>query len=230
MREPGGPAAAAQLWSPCGIACDKFGNLHIADGDNSRLRSTPVAGSIKITVAGSTTVASGTPVTFTANTGIIKATTTMQWQVNGTNVGTGGTTYTNSSPTNGDVYRCILTVTPDCGAAFSDTSNTITILVGGAKEAPVTTVVNDVDGKESIKLYPNPVQSRINVEAKNIENGKMDINIFDQVGRVVINKTTEVSNNEMNEQLDMQSLPAGIYIVSLTDANGKNMVMKCVKN
>jgi hypothetical protein len=226
----GGPAVSSSIWAPAGLAFDKRGYLHVADGNNRRIRSTQVTGSIYITAAGATTVTSGTPVTFTAATGITLGNTSIQWQVNGSNVGTGSSTYTYTSPATGDVVRCILTVSPDCGTAFSDTSNSITISVAGSKEAPVTTIVNDVDGKESIKLYPNPAHDHINVEARNLENGKMQVSLFDQMGRVVFNKQVEVSNNELNEQLEMQSLPSGIYIVSLTDSNGKNMIMKCVKN
>jgi hypothetical protein len=53
---------------------------------------------------------------------------------------------------------------------------------------------------------------------------------YDQVGRLVLAKTSEVDNNEMTTIVDIQSLPAGLYMVSLTDSNGKNMIMKFVKN
>jgi hypothetical protein len=222
----GGPATASSIWAPCGIAFDKRGYLHIADGNNHRVRSTQVAGSITITIPGSATVASGTPVAFTAHTG----NTALQWQVNGTNVGTGATTYTVASPSNGDVYRCILTVTPDCGFAFNDTSNAITITVTGHKFDPVSTEIINANGNESIVLYPNPGHDLINVDAKNLENGTMTISLTDRVGRVVLSKVTEVSNNALTDQLDIQALPSGIYIVSLTDSHGKNMIMKYVKN
>lgn len=46
----GGPATAASLWNPYGVALDASGNLYIADGPNSRIRK--VSGGIITTVAG----------------------------------------------------------------------------------------------------------------------------------------------------------------------------------
>ncbi len=48
----GGPAAAAQLSEPVGLAFDAAGNLYIADFDNFRIRKVDTAGVIS-TFAGS---------------------------------------------------------------------------------------------------------------------------------------------------------------------------------
>jgi len=47
----GGAASSATLFDPCGITFDKFGNLYIADGSNSRVRKVSATGIIN-TVAG----------------------------------------------------------------------------------------------------------------------------------------------------------------------------------
>ena len=47
----GGPATAAQLYNPSGVALDGAGNLYIVDGDNQRIRKVDAAGVIS-TVAG----------------------------------------------------------------------------------------------------------------------------------------------------------------------------------
>ena len=54
----GGPAAAAQLNSPYGLAFDGFGNLYIADLGNARVRRIGVDGNIA-TVAGGGAVSAG---------------------------------------------------------------------------------------------------------------------------------------------------------------------------
>ena len=52
-------------------------------------------------------ICAGTSVTFTASAGGGGTTPTYQWQVNGSNVGTGGTTYTSNTLTSGQIVTCI---------------------------------------------------------------------------------------------------------------------------
>jgi trimeric autotransporter adhesin len=49
----GGPATAAELWSPYGIAVDSMGNLFIADTNNQRIRKVSSSSGIIVTIAGS---------------------------------------------------------------------------------------------------------------------------------------------------------------------------------
>src|ERR1700757_1645827 len=48
----GGPATAAQLWAPAGMAFDTYGNLYFCDLDNSRIRMINTAGIINTVVGG----------------------------------------------------------------------------------------------------------------------------------------------------------------------------------
>jgi hypothetical protein len=61
----GGPATAAKLWSPSGLACDGAGNVFITDGSNHRIRKVNAAGIIT-TVAGDGTLSGGDGVPATA--------------------------------------------------------------------------------------------------------------------------------------------------------------------
>ncbi len=74
-------------------------------------------------------ICSGTSVTFTATAGGGGTTPTYQWQLNGLNVGTGGTTYTSTTLANGDIVTCILTSSSPCAAPITATSNAITMTV-----------------------------------------------------------------------------------------------------
>lgn len=226
----GGAAVASHIWVPCGIATDRNGYLYIADANNRRIRVASSVGSIRIKTTGSTTITSGSSVTFIANSAVSNSYTTYQWQQNGINVGTGGATFTTSSISNGDVFRCILTVTPECGTAFSDTSNSITIAVAGARQSNTTTGVEGEPYGASLKVFPNPVHDQINIEASEIQNGALHVSVFDQTGRVVFAKEIQVTDSRLQESIDMQSMPVGMYIISLTDQSGKNMVVRFVKN
>ncbi|MCX6304382.1 MAG: T9SS type A sorting domain-containing protein [Bacteroidetes bacterium] len=77
-------------------------------------------------VASANPVCAGSPVTYTAtptNGGLVPA---YQWQVNGTNAGTGTTTYT-YVPANSDIITCILTSSDICVTGNPATSNAVTM-------------------------------------------------------------------------------------------------------
>lgn len=87
-----------------------------------------VTPSVSIT-ASATTICSGTSVTFTATPVNGGTTPSYQWKLNGSNVGTNSSTYTNSTLVNGDVINCILTSNALCATIGTATSNNITITV-----------------------------------------------------------------------------------------------------
>lgn len=97
-------------------------------GTSSVTVSTTIAPSVSI-AASSTTICTGTSVTFTAtptNGGTIP---TYQWQVDGVNTGTNASIFTSSSLTNGQIITCILTSNAACVSPTTATSNAITMAV-----------------------------------------------------------------------------------------------------
>jgi Putative metal-binding motif/Secretion system C-terminal sorting domain/Ig-like domain CHU_C associated len=79
--------------------------------------------------ASATSICTGSSVTFTATPTNGGSAPTYQWKVNGTNAGSGGTTFTTSSLANGDVVTCVMTSNNACQTASSATSNSVTITV-----------------------------------------------------------------------------------------------------
>ena len=65
----------------------------------------------------------GVPANFTATPGTGVVNPSFQWQINGTDIGTNSTGYTNNNLSEGDTIRCILTDHATCIAAAPDTSN-----------------------------------------------------------------------------------------------------------
>ena len=86
----------------------------------------PLTASISIS-ASATTVAAGTPVSFTATPANGGTTPAYQWKVNGANAGTNSPTYT-YTPVNGDAVYCILTSNAPCVSSLF-TSNLIPMTV-----------------------------------------------------------------------------------------------------
>ncbi len=146
----GGMATAATVWSVRGVAVDACDNLYISDNGNYRIRKVTfpyahTATTLSITSNTSDTVCTGMPVTYTATTTATGA-LTYQWQVNGSNVGSGGASYT-YSPANGDNVKCVLVNTMPCytDTASSNTLHIVTralaVTLSGATTAPMGTTV-----------------------------------------------------------------------------------------
>lgn len=79
-----------------------------------------------------TTICAGTSVTFTANVpsaNLGGGTASYQWKLNGNNVGSNATTYTNSTLANGDIVACVLSVIGGCVTTSTVSSNAITMTV-----------------------------------------------------------------------------------------------------
>ncbi len=146
----GGLATAAGISSPRGIAFDNCDNLYITDNGNKRIRKVTMpyahtATTLSITSNTSDTVCTGMPVTYTAHS-TATGTVAYQWQVNGSNVGSGGASYT-YSPANGDNVKCVLINTMPCytDTASSNTLHMVTralaVMLSGATTAPIGTTV-----------------------------------------------------------------------------------------
>jgi hypothetical protein len=212
----GGPAITANISSPAGVACDEIGNVYFSDLNN-KIRVMSSKGGIKISLAGPSFVKAGTPVTFTASA-YFTGSVSYQWQKNGVNVGNGGITYTNPNAMNGDVYKCILIVTPLCGDVYNDTSNSVTIS---------TDVI--LNGQSAVALFPNPASETITVAGINFNNDEVVIGMYNQVGQLMLSRTVTVKNNEFKEQINMQSFATGTYVISVKDATNTATRLKCVK-
>jgi hypothetical protein len=225
----GGPSLSANISCPAGLAFNRTGHVYIADANNRRVRLAPFNESIMISLAGPATVSTGTPVTFTAKSSITTSYSSLQWQKNGTNVGSGASTYTDASPASGDVYRCLLVVSPDCGSTFYDTSNSITITVSASRQA-LPALIGGVEMQGGVELYPNPVSGQCTLIAQDMENGPAAMVIYDQVGKVVYAGNTEVADRQLKEIIDARTFAQGIYLISVKDNAAKMIRLKFVKN
>ncbi len=85
---------------------------------------------VSVSVAASaTTICPGTSVTFTATPTNGGAAPVYQWRLNGANVGSNSSTYTNNTLANADKITCVLTSNATCPTGNPATSNQITMTV-----------------------------------------------------------------------------------------------------
>ncbi|MCW3103576.1 MAG: hypothetical protein JWO09_2016 [Bacteroidetes bacterium] len=103
--------------------------------------NTSVTPAVSITqTSGSNPMCAGSPATFTATSSNGGASPAYQWQLNGSNVGT-GTTYTNAALSDNDIVTCILTSNAVCASPATLTSNAITMAVNATVAPSVSTSI-----------------------------------------------------------------------------------------
>ncbi len=88
--------------------------------------------------ASATTICTGTTVIFAATPVNGGTSPVYQWKLNGNNVGTNSTTYSNSTLVNGDVVSVVLTANNNCQTTPTATSNAITMVVNAIVTPSVT--------------------------------------------------------------------------------------------
>jgi gliding motility-associated-like protein len=104
--------------------------------------------SVNIAVAPSATICSGTNVTFNAAAVNGGSSPTYQWQLNGLNVGTNSTTYSNNALSDGDQVSCILISSANC-ASGPDTS-IVTMIVNVPPVAFISSPVSFCQGDSAL--------------------------------------------------------------------------------
>ena len=98
--------------------------------------------SVSISANPGTTICSGTNVIFTAAPTNGGTTPSYQWKLNGANVGTNSSTYSNASLINGDIVSCVMTSSVPCPNPSAATSNAITMTVSGTVVPSVSIAAN----------------------------------------------------------------------------------------
>ena len=103
-----------------------------------------------------------------------------------------------------DDYNCSnyddITNAADVVKAFHDSANSVYNSV-----QTVDPLVN--------KLYPMPVEDRLNIEFNNEFQGEKEITLYDPMGRMVINEKT----TSMKHTLSLNHLPKGIYFLNIKE-------------
>jgi hypothetical protein len=71
--------------------------------------------------------------------------------------------------------------------------------------------------------FPNPATNTLNIRIPGVK-GSADIRVIDMYGKQVLFR----SSSQVNTQLDISRLPAGMYLVKVVN-DGKETTMKIVK-
>jgi PKD repeat protein len=79
------------------------------------------------------------------------------------------------------------------------------------------TMVNRVMANiEQLNIFPNPVQDNLNVSLELKESMDLTINVTNLLGQQLISENRSLQGGAQNFELDLQNLPSGLYLLSLT--------------
>lgn len=80
------------------------------------------------------------------------------------------------------------------------------------------------EGQKNVLVYPNPASDLLNVNLSGIK-GKSEVSLFDINGRQVLRREV----NAANTQLDISSLPTGVYIIKIKNGTKEVNTTKIIK-
>ena len=94
----------------------------------------------------------------------------------------------------------------------------------------LTTNINETQSSKDIYnsqitnkvlVYPNPSSGMITLMAKELENSKAFINIYDISGQELFVNEVAIKNEILLEEINVSGIPAGVYLISVNDGRNK---------
>jgi alpha-tubulin suppressor-like RCC1 family protein len=133
----------------------------------------------------------------------------------------GGETNSYAIKTNGILYS-----TGDNNVGQIGDGTTTDKLIFTPISCPTLSITNDfINEFDKIKVYPNPSKTIIKIQRSNNINEHFIYEIIDLTGRIVKN-----GDSKFNEQINIESLETGNYIIQIEIENGKKLTEKLIKN
>ncbi len=77
-------------------------------------------------------------------------------------------------------------------------------------------VITEISSQEpTLSVLPNPTTDVVRIEASNIGTNEIVLTLTDLTGRVLLSKNYSVADKHFSSELDMCTLPPGLYLLSL---------------
>ncbi len=119
----------------------------------------------------------------------------------------------------------IVVIGPDQHIYFNEKSGTATGIQTAVQNAiDGITGINAIQNTQTLSISPNPAKDKISIQSSNPVN---KISINDLLGQSVIEEN--YGSGKANPVVNISKLPAGTYIVTVTDAYNKSSIQKIVK-
>jgi hypothetical protein len=105
---------------------------------------------------------------------------------------------------------------------WNDVSHTNTLFY--VIEYSTVLSTKDINFKNKIKLFPNPVADFLNLETKGID--LSEIVVFNSLGQKLMFFSLK---DENSKQIDLSNLNSGIYFIKISSKNGESIIKKIIK-
>lgn len=102
-------------------------------------------------------------------------------------------------------------VKTQCAAGWKDYTTTIDFTTLLLKSE------NEITEIRNMSLFPNPVSDVVNISFSNAISTVLTMNIVDLTGRLLQEELVTVQDGEVSLELNVDDLPAGVYILTLKD-------------
>lgn len=109
---------------------------------------------------------------------------------------------------------------------FKSQDGTLILTHGFQQKLIITSVEENLEEPVKVTIYPNPTSETINILFETATDKEISVYLLDAQGKMV--KTDQIETNVLEKQIDMQTLPAGIYYLRLIKGKLVN-VYKVVK-
>ncbi len=85
-----------------------------------------------------------------------------------------------------------------------------------------STSINENDKSSMMSVYPNPSSDWVYINSQSLIKR---LDVIDMMGRIV----STIDVNTTNAKVDLSALPAGVYVISITDFKGVKAIQKVQK-
>ncbi|MFI5172229.1 MAG: GEVED domain-containing protein [Chitinophagales bacterium] len=80
-----------------------------------------------------------------------------------------------------------------------------------------TTLLRLGEMPAAFNIYPNPSAGSFNIDIAGFANQTLELNILNSLGQVIYNKNINIETNDHNEQINLDNIVSGIYMISLSN-------------
>jgi hypothetical protein len=89
-------------------------------------------------------------------------------------------------------------------------------------------VSTDVENVQTLKLYPNPAETKVSIEVEANASGTIEIEVRDINGRIVRQESRDVRAGVHTIEVELNGLASGVYIAR-AEAPGFNRTARFIK-